>query len=108
MTEINCAKCVFVPLKMRKMLAEGETATSADWRWDDAELESAFTPKTKCIIINTPNNPLGKVYSREELEQVANLCKKHNVLCISDEVYEHITYDKPHVRIASLPGMWER
>ncbi len=72
------------------------------------ELEAAFTSKTKVIVINTPNNPLGKIYSREELEKVAELCIKHNVICIADEVYEFITYDKPHIRIATLPGMWER
>ena len=91
------ATCTFVPLKP-KGPASGPM-TSAEWSWDDAELEAAFTPKTKLIIINTPNNPLGKVYNQKELEQVAALCIKHNVICISDEVYEHITYDKKHLRM---------
>ena len=88
------AKCVFVPLKPKASSTDDtRERTSAEWSWDDAELEAAFTPKTKLIIINTPNNPLGKVYSQKELEQVAALCIKHNVICISDEVYEHIVYD---------------
>lgn len=102
------AKCRFVPLKPTKKSAPGQLTTSADWCWDTNELESAFNSKTKMIIINTPNNPLGKIYTKEELEQIAALCIKHNVLCISDEVYEHMTYDREHIRIASLPGMWER
>lgn len=61
------------------------------------------------IIINTPHNPLGKVMDRAELEVVANLCKKWNVLCVSDEVYEHMVFEPfEHIRICTLPGMWER
>ncbi len=66
--------------------------TSADWKLDPAELESMFNPKTKAIIFNNPNNPLGKVYKRDEIEMIANLCKKHNVLVISDDVYEHMVH----------------
>ena len=103
------AKCVYVPLKPKKKdLGKDVVTTSADWCLDDQELEAAFTYKTKIILINTPNNPLGKVYTREELVQIAKLCIKQNVICISDEVYEHITYDNKHIRIATLPGMWER
>ncbi len=64
--------------------------SSADWKLDSAELESLFNPKTKAIIFNNPNNPLGKVFTRAEIEEIANLCKKHNVLMISDDVYEHM------------------
>ncbi|RMZ93083.1 kynurenine--oxoglutarate transaminase 1-like, partial [Brachionus plicatilis] len=71
------AKCVFVPLKPK---TDREMTTSADWSWDTKELEAAFSPKTKLIVINTPNNPLGKVYTREELQQIADLCIKHNTL----------------------------
>ena len=92
------AKCVFVPLRPKSKVTDGPTS-SADWCWDVKELEAAFTSKTKMIIINTPNNPLGKVYTKEELEKVAELCIKNNTLCIADEVYEHITYDRPHIRI---------
>ncbi|XP_055620324.1 kynurenine aminotransferase isoform X4 [Toxorhynchites rutilus septentrionalis] len=96
----------FIPLKPK--LTEA-VISSADWTLDNKELESLFNEKTKMIIINTPHNPLGKVMSLEELETVANLCKKWNVLCVSDEVYEHIVF-KPyeHIRICTLPGMWER
>jgi len=85
--------------------------TSASWKLDMKELEQLFNLKTKAIILNTPNNPLGKVFSREELQDIANLCIKHDVLCISDEVYEWLVYPgngREHVRIASLDGMWER
>jgi kynurenine--oxoglutarate transaminase/cysteine-S-conjugate beta-lyase/glutamine--phenylpyruvate transaminase len=70
---------------------------------DKEELEDMFNSKTKIIILNTPHNPLGKVFTREELESIADLCKKWNVLCISDEVYEWIVY-KPniHIRIGKL------
>ena len=108
MATIAEGKCVFVPLKPKKGSSDKSAMSSADWVLDDAELEAAFTPKTKLIIINSPNNPLGKVYSREELEKIAALCIKHNVICLSDEVYEHIVYDRPHTRIGTLPGMWER
>ena len=105
MSVIAGAKCKFVPLRPK---SDKEVTTSADWGWDEKELEAAFTSKTKLIVVNTPNNPLGKVYSREELQKIADLCIKHNTLCISDEVYEHITYDREHTRMATLPGMWER
>lgn len=78
----------------------GRPLSSADFVLDKDELESAFNSKTKLIILNTPNNPLGKVFTEEELTLIANLCKKWNVLCISDEVYEWLVY-KPykHIRI---------
>ncbi|XP_055530039.1 kynurenine aminotransferase [Wyeomyia smithii] len=96
----------FIPLKPKPTKG---IVSSADWVLDNAELESLFNEKTKMIIINTPHNPLGKVMSREELEVVAQLCHKWNVLCVSDEVYEHMVF-KPyeHIRICTLPGMWER
>lgn len=97
----------FIALKPK--VTDGETLSSADFTLDKAELEGLFNAKTKVIILNTPNNPLGKVFTLEELTFIADLCKKHNVLCISDEVYEWLVY-KPykHIRIATLPGMWER
>lgn len=72
--------------------------SSADWKLDKTELESLFNEKTKIIIVNTPHNPLGKIFSSDELQHIADLCKKWNVLCISDEVYEWIVY-KPHKHI---------
>nr|XP_019546821.2 kynurenine--oxoglutarate transaminase 3-like [Aedes albopictus] len=96
----------FIPLKPNKT---GGTISSADWVLDNSELEALFNEKTKMIIINTPHNPLGKVMDRSELEVVANLCKKWNVLCVSDEVYEHMVFEPyEHIRICTLPGMWER
>ena len=64
-----------------------------DWSFDEKELAAAFNDKTKAIIINTPNNPTGKVFSREELKTIADLCQKWDVLAITDEIYEHIIYD---------------
>ena len=77
-----------------------------EWRFDEAELAAAFNENTRAIIINTPHNPTGKVFSREELEVIAKLCQKWNVLAFTDEIYEHILYDNhQHVGMASLPGM---
>jgi len=76
---------------------------------DRAELEAAFGPRTKAIVINTPHNPSGKVFSRAELEIIASLCGHYDSLVITDEIYEHILYGEArHVSIASLPGMAER
>lgn len=80
-----------------------------DWSFDPDELAKAFNRHTRAIIINTPHNPTGKVYSKEELRMIAELCQKHNVIAITDEVYEHILYDSlVHTRLATLPGMAER
>ena len=73
------------------------------------ELRRAFSPRTKAIILNTPNNPTGKVFSRAELQFIAGLCQEFDALAISDEIYEHILYDGAvHVPILSLPGMRDR
>lgn len=80
-----------------------------DWRFDPDELRRAFSPRTRAIIVNTPNNPTGHVFSREELQQIADLCIEHDAYALSDEIYEYIIYsDKPHISIATLPGMLER
>jgi aminotransferase len=80
-----------------------------DWTFDPDELRRAFNPRTKAIIVNSPNNPTGKVFTRAELECIATLCREFDVLAITDEIYEHILYDgTEHVPIASLPGMRER
>jgi aspartate/methionine/tyrosine aminotransferase len=77
-----------------------------NWTFDPDELSNAFSDRTKAIIINTPHNPTGKVFSREELTQIAELCQKWGVLAVTDEIYEHILYDgAKHVAIGSLPGM---
>lgn len=105
---VKCAGGVprFIALKPKP---QGDDISSADWVLDEAELASLFNNRTKMIIVNTPHNPLGKVFTQRELELIADLCKKHNVLCLSDEVYEWMVYEpKQHIRIASFPGMWER
>ncbi|KAG8447960.1 hypothetical protein GDO86_015169 [Hymenochirus boettgeri] len=108
MTKMAGGKCVYIPLRP-KPTDEGESMTSENWRLDTSELAAKITKQTKILVLNTPNNPLGKVFSREELEEIADICVKHNVICFSDEVYEWLVYDgNQHVRIASLPGMWER
>jgi len=80
-----------------------------DWSFDPYELAAAFNDNTKAIIINTPNNPTGKVFSREELQTIADLCHKWNAIAITDEIYEHILFnDKKHIAIATLDGMCDR
>jgi aspartate/methionine/tyrosine aminotransferase len=80
-----------------------------DWSLDEKELAAAFNNNTKAIILNTPNNPTGKVFTREELRIIAELCQKWDVLAITDEIYEHIIYDDArHVSMITLDGMRER
>ena len=80
-----------------------------DFAIDRGELEAAFGPRTKAIVINTPHNPSGKVFDRAELELIAELCRRHDTLGITDEIYEHIIFDGArHLSIGSLPGMAER
>ena len=79
------------------------------WTFDPDELAAAFNENTKAIILNTPNNPTGKVFAREELETIAALCRKWDAIAISDEIYEHIIYDgQVHVPIATIEGMSDR
>jgi aminotransferase len=85
------------------------TLHAPDWHFDPDELRNAFTPRTRAIILNSPNNPTGKVFTRAELEQIAALCQEFDALAIADEIYEHILYEGAvHVPIASLPGMRDR
>jgi len=85
------------------------TSLGAGWTFDPDDLAAAFNNKTKAIIINTPNNPTGKVFTREELETIAALCRKWDAIAISDEIYEHIIYDgHRHVPIATIDGMADR
>jgi aminotransferase len=80
-----------------------------DWSIDGDRLSAAFSSRTRAIVINTPTNPTGKVFTREELTVIADLCQRWDVLAIADEIYEHIVFDgRSHVPIASLPGMRER
>jgi aspartate/methionine/tyrosine aminotransferase len=85
------------------------TLREPDWSFDPEELAKAFSNRTKAIVINTPNNPTGKVFTRAELEQIAALCRQWDVVAVTDEIYEHILYDGcEHVSLASLEGMRER
>lgn len=79
-----------------------------DWSFDPAELTAAFGERTRAIVVNTPNNPTGKVFSRAELEAIAALCRQWNAIAITDEIYEHIVYEGEHVSLAALDGMRER
>jgi aminotransferase len=80
-----------------------------DWEFDRQELERAFSDKTRAVIINSPSNPCGKVFRRQELDWIASLCSKHDALAITDEIYEYILYDDHrHVSIGSLSGMEDR
>ncbi len=82
------------------------TLHEPDWHFDEQELTKAFNNKTKAVVINTPNNPTGKVFSREELQFIGDLCLKWGAVAVTDEIYEHILYDgAKHISIASLPGM---
>jgi aspartate/methionine/tyrosine aminotransferase len=99
---LSGAKPVFVKLRPPPT-ADGE------WTFDERELRAAFHHQTKAIILNTPNNPTGKVFTRGELELIRDLCVEFNVLAITDEIYEHILYDgTQHISMASLEGMSER
>ncbi|CAG9819982.1 unnamed protein product [Phaedon cochleariae] len=90
-----------VELNLLKRDIFDERPTSADWVIDKNELENAFNDKTKVIILNSPNNPLGKVFTQQEMTAIADLCKKWNVVCISDEVYEWLVYEPmKHIRMA--------
>ncbi len=80
-----------------------------DWTFDLEELRAAFSPKTKAIILNNPHNPTGKVFTADELMQITGLCLEFDALCITDEIYEHITYGEAmHIPVAALPWMRDR
>lgn len=80
-----------------------------DWTFSMEDLERVVTERTRAIIVNTPSNPSGKVWSREELERVAEFCKRHDLFVFTDEIYEHFIFDDmEHIFPATLPGMWER
>lgn len=84
------------------------TLHEPDWAIDLDELRSAFNERTRGVIINTPHNPTGKVYSRPELEAIAELCLEHDVVAFTDEIYEHLVYEGEHISLATLPDMAER
>jgi aspartate/methionine/tyrosine aminotransferase len=85
------------------------TLRPPDWSFDPDELAAAFSSRTRAVVLNSPHNPTGKVFDAEELGRIAELCVEHDAIAITDEIYEHITYDgRPHVPIATMPGMRER
>jgi aspartate/methionine/tyrosine aminotransferase len=85
------------------------TLEAPDWHFDRQRLAHLFGPKTKLLLINTPHNPTGKMFSREELGFIGSLCREHDVIVLTDEVYDQIRFNGvDHVPIATLPGMWER
>jgi aminotransferase len=90
------AKPVFVPLE------------GLDWKLDPEKLRAAFSDRTRAIVVNTPHNPTGRVFTREEISLIAELCQKHDAIAITDEIYEHIRYAGGHHVLATWPGMRER
>ena len=84
------------------------TLRAPSFGYDAAELEAAIGPRTKAIVLNSPHNPSGKVFSRAELDHIAKLCVEHDLIAITDEVYEHLVFDGEHVPLISLPGMRDR
>lgn len=103
----NGGKPVYVPLHPPKDSVK--QPTSNDWTIDVEELRRAISSRTKMIIVNTPHNPVGKVFTKSELESIASIAEEFNLLVMADEVYDCLVFDgKEHVRIANLPGMWDR
>ena len=84
------------------------TLHEPDWSIDPDELRRAFGPRTRGIVVNSPHNPTGKVFSREELELIASLCIEHDVIAFTDDIYEHLVFEGEHIPLATLPGMADR
>jgi aspartate/methionine/tyrosine aminotransferase len=84
------------------------TLHEPDWSIEPDELRAAFGPRTRGIVVNSPHNPTGKVFSRSELQLIADLCIEHHVIAFTDDIYEHLVFDGEHVPLATLPGMAER
>jgi N-succinyldiaminopimelate aminotransferase len=84
------------------------TLRTPDYSFDPDELSAAITPRTRLLVLNSPHNPTGKVFSREELELIAGLCVEHDLIAVTDEVYEHLVFDGEHIPLATLAGMRDR
>ncbi len=93
---LSQARPVFLPLE------------APNYRLERERLEAVVTPKTRAIVVNTPNNPTGRVFDREELQAIADMCREHDILAITDEIYEHIYYEGEHLVLASFEGMRDR
>lgn len=89
-------------------LVKAVTLRSPSFRYDPEALREAIGPRTKALVLNSPHNPTGKVFSRAELEEIAALCIEHDLVVITDEVYEHLVFEGEHIPMATLPGMRER
>ncbi|ACY15055.1 aminotransferase class I/II-fold pyridoxal phosphate-dependent enzyme [Haliangium ochraceum] len=98
MASVAAAGAVARPVKL----------VSPDFAYDPAELERAITPRTRLLLLNSPHNPSGKVFGRDELEHIAQLCTERDLIAVTDEVYEHLVFEGEHIPLASLPGMRER
>lgn len=95
--------------KVAGVVPKPVTLSAPAFALDEEAIRAAITPKTRFILVNTPSNPSGKVFTREELSLIAKICIEHDILCITDEIYEYIVYDdRTHISMASLPGMRER
>lgn len=84
------------------------TLHSPDWSIDPGELRAAFSSRTAAILVNTPHNPTGKVFTADEMQMIADLAVEYDAIVVTDEVYERMAYARSHIRMATLPGMWER
>jgi len=93
---------------MAGAVARVVTLHAPDWNFEEGAVRAAVTPRTRAILVNTPHNPTGKVFSPAELEFLAGLCRERDLVCITDEVYEHLVFEGMHVPMAALPGMRER
>ena len=103
-TIISGATPIYVPLRETRCPERGDIFT-----YDPDELRNAFSENTKAIVLNTPSNPIGKVFTHEELKEIAALCCEFDSLAVTDEIYEHMIYDeRPHISIGSLPEMRDR
>ena len=94
---------------VRRPVALRRDPSSGRFTFDPAELRAAITSRTRLIMVNTPHNPTGTVFTEAELAEIARVCREHDLIAVTDEVYEFLTFDgRPHVPLASLPGMRER
>jgi len=97
-----------VTLKAPDAHATALSGCCPKYSFDPAQLRAAVTPRTRAILLNTPSNPTGKVFTREEMALIAEVCIANDLIAVTDEVYEHLVFDGEHIRLATLPGMAER
>jgi N-succinyldiaminopimelate aminotransferase len=98
------AACVAMAGAQRKVVQ----LHAPDWSFSEADLEAAITARTRLILLNSPHNPTGKVFSAAELGLIAQLCVEHDLIAVTDEVYEHLIFDAPHLPLSKFPGMADR